>query len=136
ASDQAVVQPLHGERPVRDDLHHPATSGVDVRVAQDKERACRRAVDQTGRRLEHGDTGTFSADQGAGHVEAVLWKELIEVVTGDAALEFRISLTNQVGVAIAEGAQTGVDLSLPTTFSNDQIQVGFVRNADSHALTI
>ena len=49
--------------------------------------------------LQHGDAGALGADQRAGDVEAVLGQQLVEIVAGDAARNFRIARADQVGVA-------------------------------------
>ena len=67
-------------------------------------------------RLEGGGeddgAGAFGADEGAGDVEAVLGEELVEVEAGDAAGDVGEAGADEVGVAVAESAEAGVDLGL------------------------
>ncbi len=55
--------------------------------------------------------GAFRADQGAGYVEVVLGKQLVEVVAGDAARDVGESFADQRGVAVADPGQACVDLA-------------------------
>ena len=50
------------------------------------------------------------AHQGARNVKAVLGKQIVEVVAGDAARNAREFLPDQVGVAVAQAGQAGIDL--------------------------
>ena len=52
-----------------------------------------------------------AADQRAGHVEAVLRQQLVEVVAGDAPRNIRKALADEIGVRVAQTLQTGINLA-------------------------
>jgi hypothetical protein len=84
-------------------------------------------------RFKDRDAGALATDKGAGHVEAVLGKELVEVVARDAAGNVREACADEVGVGIAQAAQAGVDLASAPPGSDDGGEFAFSGGADRHA---
>ena len=96
--------------------------------------------------IEHSDTRAFTADQGAGDVEAVLRKQIVEVVAGNAARNFWIALANEAGVCIAKASQGGVDFCAATAGGDDGFKLdvggcanfkdGAVVEQDAHGIDV
>ena len=82
-----------------------------VRKPEHREHAEGRAGGEIERGGDDVDAGALGADQGAGHVEAVLGEQFVEVVAGDAAGNARKFFADQIGVAIANAREAGVDLA-------------------------
>ena len=93
------------------DERHIVGGDEGIGKAEADEDAARRAVHQAQRCFEHGDAGAFAADQRARDVEAILRKQLVEVVAGDAAGNFREALANERRVRSRMVSQAGVDFS-------------------------
>ena len=83
----------------------------DVGEAEHDQRAALRARRSAAAWPRDDDARAFAADQRAGHVEAVFGQQLVEVVAGDAARDAGKLLADEVGVAIANALQSGVDLA-------------------------
>ena len=95
--------PFEADRAVPRTSRHVVGGVVDVRIAEDEQRARRRAVDEPRRSPRARATHVaFGADQRARDVEAVLGQQLVEVVAGDAARDVREARADQVGVAVAQ----------------------------------
>jgi hypothetical protein len=78
--DDRRVEAFESDRFVLHDERGAIAGDEYILVAQHDERPDRRAVDQLGLRLQYHDAGALTPDQGASHVESVLWQEFIEVV--------------------------------------------------------
>ena len=75
------------------------------------EHAERRAGAQIQRGRKHRDARAFAAHQSARYVKAVFGQQLVEVVAGDAARDAGKFLADELGVAIAQACQAGIDLA-------------------------
>src|SRR5580704_9442355 len=95
-----------------------------VFVAKSNERAMRRTMNQPKLGLEYGRASTFGSDQSARNVKATLWKELIEVVPGDAPGNAGETRANQSCILIADCLQLGVNLAAAPTLVNDAVKLG------------
>ena len=63
-------------------------------------------------------------------METIFRKQEIEVVTGDAAWDIRITAANQVAISASYGLQLGVDFAAPPAFANNQLE--FFRTGSTH----
>ena len=92
-----------------------ARHGVGGEKASSKSQHGEHAEGRAGGEVERGGddvgAGAFGADQRAGHVEAVFVEQLVEVVAGDAAGDAGEFLADEVGVAVANAGEAGVDLA-------------------------
>src|SRR5678816_3231898 len=86
------------------------TGGEQVLVAEDDQRAYRRAVHETQLGLQHRDARALGADQRARDVEPMFGKQLVQRISGHEPRNSRKSLANEVAVRIANGFQTKKDL--------------------------
>ncbi len=80
--------------------------------------------------------GAFGADQRAGDVEAVLGQQLVEVVAGDAARNARKFFADEVGVAVAQAGQAGIDLADAAAGANGGVELGGAGAAHRHARAV
>jgi hypothetical protein len=112
----------------------PRAPGVGV--ADDEEGPIPRARHQPELRLQRERAGALGPDQRAGHIEAVLREELVEVVAGDPAGDLGEARADLVGVAVAERSEPGVDLGAAPTAGDDGGQLLVARRAHPHAEAI
>src|SRR6185437_6889335 len=77
----------------------------------DHEAAMRRAGHEVEFGGKHGDAGAFAADERSRDLEAVFRKQEVEVVSGDAARDFRKALADERRVFVANGGEGAVDFS-------------------------
>ena len=89
--DELVVHRLEPDRAVIADEGGGVSRLIDVREGKERDGALWRAVNEVQRGFEDSDAGSFRADQRARDVEAVLGEKFVEIVTGDAARDFRDS---------------------------------------------
>ncbi len=77
-------------------------------------------IDQLALGFEHRDQRAFAADQRARDVEAAILagKQLVEVVTGDAARDGRILLANQIGVVFAQRFEMTVNVPVAAALAD------------------
>ena len=101
-----------------------------VGVAEADQRSMLRARNQPGPGLEHDDAGAFGADERPGDVESILGKQLIEVVSRHAPGNIGKPAANQAGVAVANRAQRGVDLSAASAGADDRLHLLVARAPD------
>ena len=90
--DEEVVDAFESDGLVRHDVGHVVGALVDVGIGDDQQHALGRTLDQAAGSFEHGDAGPFRSDQRAGYVEAVLRKQVVQVIAGDAARDVGIAL--------------------------------------------
>src|SRR6185436_12854436 len=108
---EQVVEALEPDRAEVADARYVIGGVVDARISEDEESARGRAVDEARRRLEHEHARRLRSDERTGDVKTVLGQQLVEVVAGDAARDFRKARANQIGVLIANLSQSRVDLA-------------------------
>ena len=109
--DEQGVEAFEADRLVLQDEGNVVGRDKGICKTQAHQHAARRAVHQAQGGFEHGDAGAFGADQGAGNVEAIFRQQFVQVVSGDAAWNFRETFADQRGVAVANFFQAGVDFS-------------------------
>ena len=85
-----------------------------------------RAFYQQRLRLERQRASPLGTNQGARNIESVLRQQLVEAVTGNAALYFRKARADQVAVFVGKGLEPGVNLRLPSARRNDARKLGLV----------
>jgi hypothetical protein len=100
--DQLLVYPLEADGFVLQDLRHVVACLVDARIAEHEKRARGRAVNEAHLRLQDGAKRPLAANDGAGDVEALLGQEVVEVVARDAARYLRVTIPDQISVAVAQ----------------------------------
>src|SRR5581483_3538358 len=122
--DKQVIHTLEADRPVSHDLRHAVGALVDVRIGNRQQHALLRTFDQSARRFEDGNAGTFASHQDARNIESVFWEQVIQVVPRDTARNIRITASHQLSIFLANRLQTRVDLSPAPTRSNDLLQFG------------
>ena len=135
-ADEVVVDPFQADRLGRQHLHDVVAGAVHVRVAENQQRAHRRAVDQTQRRLQDHDAGAFRSDQGLGDIEAVLRQQVRKVVPRNPAGDVRIARANLVGVLVPQRLELGVDFAAPAAAPDDAFKFVIGSLADLHARTV
>ncbi len=101
-TDQLVVDAFETGRLVFHDLRAVVGRVKNIRVAEDQQRTDRRIVDQLHRRLENGHASAFAASERARDVKALFRQQIVEVVTGNAPRNFRVTLANQRGIFVAQ----------------------------------
>jgi hypothetical protein len=94
-----------------------------VGVAEHHEDPMGRAGDQPESRLQDDHAGALRANQGAGHVKAVLGEQLVQVVARHPPGDPRVALPDETGVAVSEGRHPGVDLPPPPAPRHDVLQL-------------
>src|ERR1043166_2106892 len=136
--DELLVDPFETDRPVLAHLEEMVGGAVHVRIAEDEQHPLRMAVDQAHRRLEDRDTGALGADEGAREVEAPVpaGEELVQVVARDAAQKLRVPPADERGIAVAERAQTAVDLADPAAGAAARHEPGIVQPADAEPRSV
>ena len=122
-AQQAVVEGLQADGSGGEDLGHVVAGRGDVGVAQHQEHARLGAGDQAQQGLEDRDAGALAAHQRPGDVEAVLGQQLVEAEARDPAGDVGEARADQVGVAVAQVAQPGVDLAAAAARADDGLQV-------------
>lgn len=135
-ADERVVEALQADAAVGEDLHDVVGGLVRAGVPQDQQGARGRAGDQLEGGLQHHDAGALGAHQGARHLEAVLRKEFIEVVAGDAARDAGEARADEIGIAVAEVAQPAIDLAPAPAGADDGIEFRVAGRADGHARAV
>ncbi len=110
--DQQAVKAFEADGLVLQDCGNVVGGDEGVCEAEHHELTVLRAVHELEIGFEHGDAGGLGADEGAGDVEAVFGKELVEVVAGDAAGDVGEALADERSVAVADTFQAGVDFTL------------------------
>src|SRR5436190_19802269 len=86
--------------------------------------------------LENHDASSFRADQRLGYVEFLLWKQGIEVITGNTPRNIRVLLTDQLAVLIPNLPQSGINLSAPAALLNDGLEFLLTSLSNPHANTV
>ncbi len=79
-ADDAIVQPLHGNRAQRQQLWHRVGGVVDFLIAQHNQYPVRGVLHQQRLGLQDSDTGSLHPHQRPGDVKAVFRQQLVEVV--------------------------------------------------------
>ncbi len=97
-ADQKIVEAFESDGLVRHDFGNVVGTLINVGIGDDQQHAFRRTLDQAARRFENGDAGALGADEGAGHVEAILGQKEVQVVAGDAAGDFGKALADEIAV--------------------------------------
>ncbi len=136
AADDALVETFGGDRPEGEDFRNGVAGLIDVGEAQHQDHPRLRTGHQPRLGFQRDDAGAFAADQRARDVEAVFRQQLIEVVAGDAALDFRETRANQVGVLVAQVAQPAVDLAAAAAGADDAHQFVFGGRADGQTQAV
>lgn len=90
--------------------------GGDVGITDGKQRSRRWFGHQPQLRLQDRHARPLGAYEGAGEVRPSLGKELVKRVARDPAGDVGEAGSDQLGVAVPQGAQPGVDLAAPATF--------------------
>ena len=108
-AEQGRVHALQPGRPVPEHLADVVGGDGDVREAEHGQRPVGGLLDERDRRLQDRDQRALAADQRAGDVQPALGQQLVEVVAGHAAREVGEAGADRVRVAVAQGAQGGVD---------------------------
>ena len=112
--------------------------GGEKRIVEAEHRE--HAEGRAGRQVERGGddvgAGAFRADQRARHVEAVLRKQLVQVVPGDAARNPRELFAHQRRVAVADAGEAGVDLAHAAAAADERVKLVRRCGADRHARAI
>ncbi len=136
AADDAFVEALGGDRLGGENFRNRVAGLVNVGEAKHQDHPRLRTGHQPGFCFQGDDAGAFGADQRAGDVEAVFWQQLVEVVAGDAALDFGETRPDQVGILVAQVAQPPVDFTAAATAADDAHQIVFGRRADGQAQAV
>ena len=108
--DQALVHPLQSNRTMRHHFRHGVRRGEDVLEAGDEKRTGLRFRDKVHRRFQHRHAGALRADESARDVEALLGKQVGQVVAGDPAGNIGEPLADPGRVRRDERLQGRVDL--------------------------
>ncbi len=105
---------------------------ADVVVAEDEQRLVLGHRHQVEFGAQHGHEGALAADEGAGHVEAVLGEQRVEVVAGDAAWDPRVAGADVGEVLGDEAVQAVVDLGTAAPGGGDRGALLRGGGADPH----
>ena len=109
--EEQAVHAFEADGFVLEDVGDVVGGEEDVGEADADEGAARWAFDEVERGAEDDDAGAFAADEGSGDVEVVFGEELVEVEAGDAAGDVGELCADLVGVGVADGFESGVDLA-------------------------
>src|ERR1035437_6578152 len=109
------------------------SSGESAPNSQGEQPAMLRTRLQFAYGFEDGDAGSFGADESTRDIEAILWKELIQVVAGDSPWDIGEPLPDEVGESVAQASQACVDLSAASSFGDNGGEFFLCRAANAHA---
>ncbi len=133
-AEQHVVEAFDRDRAVLEHRGHAIAGRVDVREAEHRERAARRAWHEPQIRGEHERASAFAADERTRDVEAALGKQLVQAIARYAPRDVRIARADQVRVAVAQSLETRVELAARAAGRNDPSQLVLGRRPDPQAL--
>src|SRR5208283_2196302 len=105
------------------DLRDVIGADVDIGPSDDEQHARRRTFDKAAGRFENRDARALGADERSRYVKAAFRKQVIEVVSGDAARNVRELAANLLAVAVGEGLEAGVDFGAASAFANEKVKV-------------
>ena len=105
-----IVEAFEADGFVREDLGHVVGCNEGVGKGDADQTPKRRACREPERRLEHGRTRAFAADERTRDVKAVFRQELVQVVAGHAARNARKPLADERREPIANRFQPRIDL--------------------------
>ena len=97
-ADQNIVEALEADWLMRHDFRHVIGALIYVRVAEHDQHAFGWAFDEAAGCFENCYAGAFGADEGAGDVEIIFGKKVVEVVARDAARNVGEALAHERGV--------------------------------------
>jgi hypothetical protein len=118
--DQVIVERLEADRAGVHHLEDVVARAVDVGIAEHQHDPRRRALHQPHGGAERDRTGALGPDQRPRQIAAALGQQLGEVVARDPAGQIGIARADQIGVAVAERVETGVDLAAPPARLDDR----------------
>ena len=134
--EEQAVKAFEADGAVLEHLRHGVGGEEGVGESERGEDAVRGAVSKVERGGDEGGAGAFAADEGAGHVEVVLGQQLVEVVAGDAARDARKASADEVGVAVADAREAGVDLTDAAALADEALKLGGRGGADGEARAV
>ena len=134
--DQKMVETLEADGLVLQRTGNGVGGLECIGESQHREHAMGRARRQVEVCGEHVDAGAFRADQRAGHVEAALRQQFVQVVAGDAPRNAREPLADQHRVVVADALEAGVDLPLAAARADDGFELVVAGAPHGHARAV
>ena len=134
--DQQTIEPLKPDRLVTQNFGHGVCRDERIGKAKHHKLAVLRALYQPHRRLQHGDARGLGANQCPGHMEAVLWQQLVKVVAGDATRDVRKMLAHQGCGGIANTLQTAINRTRSAAFRDGRFQCVLAHRTQRHARAV
>ena len=104
AIDDASFETFEPDRPELQNLRNMIRRRKSILITKSNQRPVLRTVDQPQLGFEHDRARAFRSDQRARHVKSIFRQQLIEVVAGDPARNFRKARADQVAVLVADGS--------------------------------
>ena len=136
--DHDIVKTFEADGTVLHDLRDVIGAEINVGPSDDQQHPRRRTLDEAAGSFENRDASAFGADQRARHVKAVFGKQMVEVVSGDAARNVRELAADLFAVAVGETLESGVDFGAASTFTRafaqDAGEIFVAGRADVQAL--
>src|SRR6476646_8680663 len=121
--DENVVHAFQANRSGLADFRDVVCRVIDVLVTKNQRGAFLGPVNETDLGGQNHHACAFRANQRFSNVEAALGQKLIETVAGDTARDVGIASAYEIGVLIAQGAQTRINFAATAAGVNDLLKL-------------
>src|SRR6185503_9156935 len=125
-----IVHALEADRLMPQDLRYEIGAFEYIATANHNQQALGGTGYKPASDLESGHTGSLGTNQCPSNMEAILRKQVVQVIAGNAARDVRIFLTHELAVLIANATQPSVDLCLPPPRDDDAVEFSLAGLAD------